>query len=319
MRLELVSTLHDSEVLRGPHDIEVHNGLAYVAGKFGTFTVVDVRSPEHPFVVSALTEDMTECETVLLHDGLCYVGTHRFSAVDCTDPHAPRVLASVTDPSIHAINGMAVWKDWVLAASKGGHVNVLDISDPAHPKLVGSVPTKERGEVLSPHDVAVAGDLVIVADQRGGSPHKVAIYRADADTPPDHWELVSLVDGERLDGANRLIADLPHVFVACNKADTIAVLDISDSAEPEVLSVVETAGIGPDGIELRGNVLFVGAQDRVEALDVSDARLPRWVSQERYPRLFPAHGTGAHDLCSRGDLLYVTAQHENGIGVFRIH
>ncbi len=316
--LELVATLHDDVELMGPHDVEVEEGLAFVAGKFGTFTIVDVSSPAKPGVLSSIKRDMDECETVLLHQGLCYVGTHAFSVVDYAVPERPEVLVSISDETIHAINGMAVWGSCVVAASKGGFVNVFDVSRPRSPRLVGSIATRENGELQSPHDVAVVRDLVVVADQRGGSPHKAGIYRAVGNSHPREWPLLSLVDDDDLDGANRLAIRWPHVYVANNKASTIAVMDISDPARPEVVSVVPTAGTAPDGMELVGDTLYVGAEDRVEVLDVSDPCSPRWLSQERYGELFPKHDRGAHDLCCVGDLLYVTAQDENGIGIFRI-
>lgn len=316
--IELIATLHDPVKLHGPHDIEVKDGLAFVAGKFGSFAIVDVKDPEKPQIVSAFIKYMDECETVLLHEGLCYVGTHEFVTIDYEDPEHPEILSRISDETIHAINGMAVWGSHVIAASKGGFVNVFEAERPRSPRLLGSIATKENGELQSPHDVAVSGNLVMVADQRGKSAHKVGIYRAVDGKHPMNWPLLSLIDGDELDGANRLIVDSSYLYVANNKASTIAVLDIDDPANPEVLALVPTAGTAPDGIELVGDTLFVGAEDRVEVLDVSEPANPRWISQDRYPDLFPKEGRGAHDLCCVDDLLYVTAQQENRIGIFRI-
>ena len=61
--LEPVALLHDKERLKGPHDIELQGDLAFVAGKWGAFAILDVSDPERPEILSTITTGMDDPET----------------------------------------------------------------------------------------------------------------------------------------------------------------------------------------------------------------------------------------------------------------
>jgi hypothetical protein len=79
--LVVAAVVHDNETLRGPHDIEFQNSLAYVAGKRGPFAIVDISDPHRPEVLGAITERVDNAETVLPWGSFCFLGTQDFLSI----------------------------------------------------------------------------------------------------------------------------------------------------------------------------------------------------------------------------------------------
>jgi len=255
-------------------------------------------------------------------------------AVDVTEPTRPTVMKRIAHPTIHRINGMACWNGFVLASSKGGHVNVFDIARPKEPRFVGSLDTRRHGRVLAPHDIAVFGDRMIVVDQRRGSQVKLRIYRIGERAqgrlwPTDRWVTEGAVTDKRLDGANRVVIRYPHAVVASNHADTLAVVSLEDPCRPAVVAVMPTADHSPCGLTVHGDTVFVACERTVEAISIANPCQPRFLCHLTAPAVFAGGDPqatnprrkrgGGHDLVFRDGLLYVTAQGSDGVGVFRFY
>lgn len=235
--LEIVAVLRDADALAGAHDIEVRDGLAYIAGKGftrrnlppggsfpyqvgkgGSLAIVDVMQPAAPRVLwfADTPLDYEDAETVLPlgHDRVL-VGTRDLFLFDTSDRARPRQLAAIKNrPRVDLINGLARHGDAVFAANKLGHVLAMDVSERDTVRLLGSRETRERGELSSPHDAAFAGDLLVVVSPEGfGSssrPGRLAVYRViDQDTqktlPVEKWMVVGKLEHPRLAGANRVV------------------------------------------------------------------------------------------------------------------
>lgn len=269
--LTLVAVLRDEAALAGAHDIEVHDGLAYIAGKGftrrnlpasgvfpyeagkgGSLAIVDVRRPAAPKVLwSADTPPAYEdAETVLpLGGNRLLVGTRDLFLFDTSNPSQPRQVASIKDrPRVDIINGFARLGDAVFAANKLGHIFAVDISAPDTVKLLGSRATRESDGLNLPHDAAFCGDLLVVVSPEGfgsgGKPGRLGVYRvADAKTrkvvPPGQWSLAGRLEHPRLAGANRVMTRGTLAFVGCslsvntNRADDLrSNVSVIDLAEP---------------------------------------------------------------------------------------
>jgi len=330
----IVGAVRDRRRLAGAPDVELQGDHAFVAGKWGAFAVVDISRPSRPRVVGSIAEGIGDGETVLPLGDVCLVGADALLAVDVTDPTYPAVVKRVVHPTIRRINGMVRWDAHLLAASKAGHVNVFDIARPRDPRFIGSLDTRKRGGVTAPHDIAIFGDCAIVVDQRRGSLVKLCIYRIgeharDTLWPIGRWVVEGAVKDKRLDGANRIAIRYPHAFVACNHADTLAVVGLENPRRPVVVAVIPTADHSPCGLTRHGDTLFVASERTVEAVSIEDPRQPRSLCSLTAPDVFAGGDPrasdprrkrgGAHDLVFRAGLLYVTAQGSDGVGVFRFH
>ena len=331
---EVVSVIHDNDKLQGPHDIEVSEGFAYVAGKWGSFTVIDIRNPYNPNIIGYITNEIHDAQTVLVGNNHCFLGCDDFLSIDISEPNRPVIIKRISDPKINQINGMVQWDRFILAVSKIGYINIFDVKTASEPVLYDNLCTKDIGGFESPHDIAIYGDYVVIVNQKKGSLGKVGIYRfkdkvGGGVLPSNEWILEGRIDDKRLDGANRIVIDGIYAYVAGNYSDMVGIIDISNPETPFIVSVIPTKGKGPDGLTKNGHYLFVGADDVIQVINVKDSKNPIIISAERYPSVFPSgienrkdvingrKRSSAHDLVYDNGFIFVTAQSDNNIGIIK--
>jgi len=331
--LALVSVLeHDG--LAGAHDIEVRDGLAYVAGKTGRFAILDVSEAARPSLLSAIGKEdesaLGNAETVLLVDDTCLLGTDALLAVDISHPAAPKITHVVDDERIDRLNGMVCWGERAIAVSKSGYLDLFDISNPRAPSLLGVADTRKKGTLRAPHDVARFGDRYLVVPSAGKEmPAYFGIYdvsRGGGEVlPADEWRCLGTVSDSSLAGANRIVADDRYAYVCCHYSHRLGVIDLADPHEPRLVTTVRTTGYEPDGLAKEGDLLFVGAGRTVEVFDIALPDTPRSIAVYSGDPLFdesdgPGRGN-AHDLVVRDGFVYVTAQRDDRVGIltFRRH
>ncbi|MEQ2005327.1 MAG: hypothetical protein ABMA26_00910 [Limisphaerales bacterium] len=270
-QLTPVSVLRDEAALAGAHDIEIRDGIAYIAGKGftsralpskgiypyeknkgGSLAIVDVKQPAAPKLLWSSTTPLAyeDAETVLpLGGNRLLVGTRDLFLFDVSDPTKPKQLAAIKDrPRVDIINGFARLGDSVFGANKEGHIFAVDVSAPDAIKLMGSRETRASGELGLPHDAAMSGDHLVVVSPEGfgvnGRPGSLAVYRvADPRThkalPPEDWKLVGKLEHPRLAGANRVMTRGSFAYVGSslreniNRADGLrANVSVIDLADP---------------------------------------------------------------------------------------
>ncbi len=321
-RLQEAGVLVDPAALRRPHDIAVHGDLALVAGKGATLAALDVTEPARPRLLDFIHDDnaLEDAQTVLpAHDGTWLVGSRDLHRVSVAPSGRLSVQATMSDRvRIDRINGMARLGQAVITACKHGRLTVLCDGGDA-PRIVGARDAAARGEVRSPHDVAVAGDLVVTVDGAGHDPlHHLAVYRAEGDDP-GAWPCAGLIADARLHGANRVRAAFGCAYAACYGRAHVAAVRLPGTNQPlELLHVAAFDGIQPTGLCLRGRMLAVAGGQSVQVFDLGDPAKPKAVAGLTSPRLFPAGGDSAHDLAYHRGHLLVTAQNDAAIVVLRL-
>jgi len=331
----IAAVLFDDRAFSRPHDVELQGNLAFVPGKGGSIAVIDVADPAAPKLLWHRydAQGLFEAETVLPLGDYLLLGTNDLISIDISNPRAPRFCKTVSDRTgISRINGMVRRGSHVFAACKDGPVAVFDIGNPASPRLVGAVNTRENGELGWPHDVDVFGDHIVVVDPAGfgrrGLPGKLGVYRvADPTThelsPVETWELVGVLENNDLVGANRVQVAGNHAFIGGSRGDqpsNVVIADISNPTRPAQVAVLRFSDTrGPNGLTLAGNVLFPAGGQTVEAIDVSNPANPVKLASYKCLEAFAAGRDSAHDLVYRDGYLYVTGQNDNSFCILRVN
>jgi hypothetical protein len=249
--LILAATLRDEAALTGAHDIEIRDGLAYVAGKGftsralpgngvypyekgkgGSLAIVDVKQPDAPKILWSASNPLAyeDAETVLpLGKDRLLVGTRELFLLDVSDRANPKQIAAIKDrPRVDIINGFARLGDAVFAANKQGYIFAVDISAPDMVRLLGARNANELDGLEKPHDAAVSGDRLVIVSPEGfgadGKPGKIAVYHvADPQThktlPAHQWKLMGRLEHPRLAGANRVRTRGQFAFVGSSLSD----------------------------------------------------------------------------------------------------
>ncbi len=340
--LQIAAVLHDETALHGAHDVEVRDGLALLAGKGGSLTLVDVGQPTAPKLLWSVRdqESYDEAETVLpLGPGRLLVGTRDMLLFDTSRPTQPRQIAAIKDrDQINLINGFARLGDTVFGANKNGRIFAVDVANPDTIKLVGSRETRDRGELSSPHDTAFVGDFLVVVSPEGfgrnSRPGRVAVYRvADPQShrvlPAEQWALVGRLEHPRLAGANRVVVSGKYAYVGSSLApggerrddfrSNVSVIELIDPARPHLRGSVDFPDTrGPNGLELAGCIVFAAGGQTVQAIDVTNPGMPNEIGRLTAPAAFPGDADDAHDLVYRDGHLFVTAQTSHSLVVVKV-
>ncbi|MSU48311.1 MAG: hypothetical protein EXS37_04325 [Opitutus sp.] len=340
--LTVVAVLQDDAAFAGAHDIEVRDGLAYIAGKGGSLAIVDVRQPASPNLLWSARDSQAyeDAQTVLpLGDNRLLVGARDLLLFDIRQPTQPTLLATIKDrPRIDRINGFARSGNTVYGANKNGFIVVADVSAPDRIRLLGVRPSRERDNLATPHDLALAGDLLVVVDGRSfgreSKPGQVGVYRVvdpatRAPLAPDQWSSPSIVSDLRFAGANRVKTNGTLAFVCSSLApesprhtglqNNVSIVDLSDPARLRVRgSIAFPDGRGPNGLEFSGQVVFAAGGQTVQAIDVSNPDQPRELARVTAPSAFPGEADDGHDLAYHDGYLFVTAQTSHALVVLRV-
>lgn len=339
----IAGILRDRKALERAHDVELKGNYLYVPGKGGSLAVVDVSVPNSPEIV--WSRDLgDDAQTVLCRDDHVFVGARDFYSIDVADPANAVVRKHLRDrPRIDRINGMIPWGNHILYANKAGWVGMVDVSNPDDPELTGALDSQKHGGIVSPHDIAAYNDHIVIVDQRDGSPLKVRLYRVtDPETgkllPPAQWEVAGTVGGKNLNGANRVDIYGDYALVGCNKANTLAVVDIRNPEKPETVKVLPFPG-EPCGLTISGAVLFAAGGRTVQAFDLTNPADPELLASfendDAFPSEFDKTGEGtrryttiagekkaskgnAHDLVYKDGCIYVTAQSDHQVVILNV-
>ena len=232
------------------NDVEVVDGRAYVTagdrdGATGALIVFDVADPAHPAELSRF-EFGSAAIGVSVAGGVAYVGgySNGFEIIDVKDPRAPRRLANwrLPDPGAHTLNAgtahvwwPAVRAPYAYVTYDGAGLHVLDVSDPAAPKLVGSFDKSTPNGLADCffNEIALAGDRAYVAVDYCGmlvldvsdprNLREVAHVNPWNDAP---WK-------DSLGHAIQVEVSGQRVFLSTSK-DGVYVYDVQDPAKPRL-------------------------------------------------------------------------------------
>lgn len=352
----LVSMTLHNEALAGAHDVELSGDIAYVPGKWNSFSIIDISNPKIPDILWHLNHpSITDSETVLPLGNYLLLGTMDFLSLDVRDPRNPVFLKKVSErprinktkadpnaPKAHkyghaeAINGMVKVGDYVIAANKYGYIDAFDISDVRNPTLHGTIETRDQFNLRAPHDVDRYGDYIVIVDPFKFAPPvgKLAIFKVAKQgemLPVDQWVFMGKTEGKELIGANRVQVSGNHAFVggsfspAARKeagpgtAD-MTVVDISDPSNPTIVAALPVSDVrGPNGLTIAGNIVFCAGGQTIDAYDISDPTIPIHVASQSFPVYRETSRTdNYHDLIYRDGFLYISAQSDNGFLILKV-
>jgi hypothetical protein len=210
-------------ILAGAHDdidqaLGVHTvgDYAYVAFDQYGLQVFDVSDPIHPALVGGY--DTNQAQDLDIVGNYAYVADiGRLHIIDISDPTNPLMGGSV---SMMGVRDVSVQGNYAYAAVGGEGLQIVDVSVPASPSIVGTYDTAG-----SPYNVFVSGNYAYVADWYNG------LVIVDVSNPAAPTLAGSTVTGFAARG----------VFVVGNYAYVAAytsgfqVVDVSDPANPVVV------------------------------------------------------------------------------------
>lgn len=154
------ATVGSVDLPTGADQVAVIGDHAFVAC-WQMLVSVDWSDRAHPVVVGQIA---MPARRVLAGDGVVYVGANGLQIVDVNAPAQPVILASMPMPG--SPYGMALQDGFLYSAVFYGGYLVHDVSDPAHPRLVGGGPASVMNS-----DLVAGPGLVVISPGVGLGSH----------------------------------------------------------------------------------------------------------------------------------------------------
>ncbi len=283
-------------------DIAVHGDLAFVnqdASWGEGLKIIDVSNPAVPSAVGTVPINPNPNESwvdIAAIDNHALVATwdHGLRVIDATDPVNPAEVAVVDSVAIG--EAVAISNDVVFIAALDRGLRVVDVSDPASPEdltifdLGGQVRNvAAKGDLVfiaSPHfavidatdpvqpqiiadDPAIWGDGIEVVDDRVFIATWFGLRVLDVSVPNSPVEIGSIDLGDE----NWHSVDVLGTLAAIRSASTIAIVDISDLANPTLRSSLDP-GWSYTRPVLSGSHLLFASGSSLYTYDLSDPDHP---------------------------------------------
>jgi hypothetical protein len=248
--------------------------------------IYDISDPLHGQLLGAFDTLQTGAYRVAVKDTVAFVtyafadygGLSALKAVSVAIPENPRQISSYGQ----LCTGVTLDGDLAYVAFKN-RLEILGVSDPAHPVRIGAVPLGFAGR-----DVAVSqgmaysvGGRLTVLDARSGR----------------DLAIVSAIDLEGFGTALAQSGSLALVGVSLDTGGScVDVIDVANPHSPERLSSVPFDG-QPRAVAVVGSRAYVGTDSGLAVLDITDPRDPIRVGAL-------ARAVGGKQLLWRDSLLF---------------
>lgn len=310
------------------YDVAIDGTHAYMVGPDG-FDVVDVADPAHPMRVGHVDGEYNDVEVVRgggkVIAYLAPINNNGTAIIDVTVPNGP-VRAGAIPAYSHTV---FVTRDTtpprLYLGNYTENVPVYDITNPAIPVLVASVPIRGSGNAAGIHDIHVDGtriyadktiDGVVGVDVASGFSTPVELGRIKTSYSHATWAGTA--------GGRKIAIHGDEGMTVSDGGAFLRVID-ADEASPTFMKEIgryqSRKSVGIHNMTIVGDRAYVAYyQDGLRVLDLSTPTQPREIAHYNTFDVATAPGMpfeGALGLVVVGDLIYV-ADDLRGLLVLRI-
>ncbi|HST54805.1 MAG TPA: hypothetical protein VLJ42_02785 [Solirubrobacteraceae bacterium] len=279
------SLVGSTEVSWGASGIAAQGTYLYTTGYSANpnyMRIVDVSQPSTPTSAAAFTIAGSHPRAIAVQGTYAYMLDYGSSSLEVIDVSNPRASSFSTDlnsspNSLPLAGSVRTAAGPSAIAMHGGHayvvnaiadnLQVLDISDPAHPVVAGTSaslgPGGSSGSSFS--GIAVQGSRVYVADYDTNS-----MQVLDVSHPASPAVIATVSAGKNPDA---IFVQGHYAYVLNKGEDTMQVFDVAAPASPKSLGVIPT-GAEPDSVVVSGRYAYVAnyASSSLQIFDLGALR-----------------------------------------------
>lgn len=287
-------------------DVAVDGERAFVIGR-GKLHAVDISEPGRPRVLGSL-DGLGNTRQIAVADGVAYVSA-RESGLFIVDVRAATPALISHYDSIEFATGVAVAGDVLCIAQRHFGVELVDVTEPGHPRHLSTIRTGEAQSVAYREGMLYVGvwgtSEVVTADIR--DPLRPRIVSR---VPLDGYGDGVAVHGGKLFAATGHHSRAPHGKPGDpghGNGHGLEIFSLADPASPRFLGRVKFPrfyDIGNDmwDVQVVGTTAFVGdTHNGLFAVDVGDPAAPRIIARVELPK--PSAGSRHADFVGGFGLL----------------
>jgi hypothetical protein len=251
----------------GYGNLDVKGDIVYLPAVNGKLYTVSIKNPTSPIVVGEYSDAGLDIDPVVVEGDYAYVaGSIYFRVLDIGDSSDLTLVGDcyLSGPAA----GITKVGNYAYVCAWSGGLDVIEVSDPENPTLVGNCPS------YGARTVAVVGNYAYVANAAQDSLDMVRVI--DVSDPSNPTE-VGHIDTYCSEGIHPV--DATHVFVA--DGTTMPMLDISTPASPSVVGLYDPASY-TYSVDVSGTRAYAASDwGGLLVLDISNATAPQQIGYWR--------------------------------------
>ena len=284
-------------------------------GEIGLYDVSDPKAPvEVRHIENADTNVFREAHSLPVGfiDDKQYIAIQTISGIqfwDFTDPLTAERVGSIDLPGVAGgdyenVAWQTSWQGRYLYVAGGNQgIYVVDAADPENPELLEQVPTSLTGGFRVGPLFALGDYLVISNMDQGG-----AFAILDISIPDEPALLARLGNLPRMYAI--VVGGHDRIYTAGRDGNFLT----HSFSDPTSITLIKDALIGEDQLytAAQDHFVFLGRQNNVVKLDVTDEQNPIVVGQGELGRDHPDHG----QVTPLGNLIFIGNDHGSGSAFF---
>lgn len=279
--------------------VAAQGDLAFVTK--GDLHILDVSDPTAPSEIGML-QGAGAFRDVDVSGSTAYAleGQKSLRAIDISNPATPNLLG-VVELATGLGSRLTIANGYAYAATFYGGVFVVDVNDPLHPTVVGSL--LDVLPTINTRDVQVRGDVLYAADSVEGL---LVVDVADPTSP----EVLNAYDVTGHGNAEAISLIGSFVITACNGYGLRSV-DVGNPSSPRGVGALSSAMGRVQDVVVVGDRLFTAEPELgIRTLDISNPAAPGTVALYSRP--------GVLGLGVVGSLLLAAQEKPGGMAVYSI-
>jgi hypothetical protein len=280
--------------------VDVKRGHVYLAdfdaerGDVASFDVIDVMNPAAAKRIASFSIPVRIDHPIVANNSTLYTIDNRLRQFDLTDPHQPRLgwsLALQGDTYFRGqLTGLALNGSLALVGGGTAGLHIVDLSDPASPHLITTVPVEA-------YDVATNRNLVFVSELYGG----IRIVNV---ANPDNPRVVGTITGNWSVSDMQAIGDYFYVAnYAYPAPSALLIYSIHDPRMPILLGSFDLKQESARHVEVAGQYAYLGVgtdNPSLMIINISTPSLPKKVGE------FAVSPAYISDMTLSGSTIYLT-------------
>ena len=284
-------------------------------GEIGLYDVSDPKNPvEARHIENGDTNVFREAHSlpVGLIDGKHYIAIQTISGIqfwDFTDPLNAERIGNIDLPGVNGgdyenVAWQTSWQGRYLYVSGGNQgIYIVDAADPENPELLNQVPTSVTGGFrVGP--LFALGDYLVISNMDQGGQYSIL----DISLPDDPALLSRVGNLPRMYAI--VVGGNDRIYSAGRDGNFVT----HSFVDPTNIAPIKDALIGEDQLyaAAQDHFVFLGRQNNVVKVDVTDEQNPTVVGQGDLGRDHPDHG----QVTPMGNLIFIGNDHGSGSAFF---
>jgi hypothetical protein len=212
------------------------------------------------------------------------------------------VAASIRDSRMNINEGMAISGNYAYVTSNANdRLNVIDISDPKAPQIVGSL---QHSYLDGAEDVFVSGNYAYVTTETVGA-NRLTIV--DVTNPNAPTIKSSVRDSVKLESTEDVYVVNNLVYVTAEVGDRLTIIDAQNKSAPVIVgSIKDSIRLnGPEGIWVSGSYAYIACEagDSLTIVNIANPSSPAVVGTIKSTLL-----DGASGIHVAGSYAYIASE-----------